>query len=131
MNEINTDTFAGAVYQLVLNEALKFDMAASGWALLEEEERKRRADAILARCDEMCTQLIHDVLAAGAETIVGTVDQVVFKDGVKVVFKCSRVEQHRHAIADATGKAVLLMIPQLPLELTTAGLPPEQLDLPQ
>ena len=125
------DTFPGAIVRFVMDEMQKMDMAASAWSALTDEQREARMDTMARRADELADQLVKDVTAAGYHTLHGTLESVVFKDGLKLTVKCSRNEEDRHAIADAAGGSILVVLPQLAINLSTAAtVLPDQPSLP-
>lgn len=71
-------------------------------------------DSWIQFCDARCRELIREgvsILAAGNQEVVpAVVEQVVFKDGVKVVLKINGNREGSHAIADAEGEVVGIIV---------------------
>lgn len=115
------DTLPGAIVRFVVDEMQKMDMAASAWSALNDDVREQRLDAMAVRADELAQKLCDDIAAEGFQTLRGTLEQVTFKDGIKLTIKASRHEVDRHAIADAAGQAILLVLPQKSMEIQTTA----------
>jgi hypothetical protein len=124
------DTFPGAIVRFVLDELLKMDMAASAWSALSDQQREERTDTLARRADELAGKLVEDVVAAGYQVVRGTLESVVFKDGLKLTIKAGRSEADRHAIADAAGGAIMVVLPQKIMDLQTSAGAPSDVELP-
>lgn len=79
------------------------------WIDLKENEQKRA----LAKVHDDCRIAVRDaidIIASNARlTFVATVDQVVFKDGVKAVLTLAKTPE-AHSLADAEGSYVTIVI---------------------
>lgn len=80
------------------------------WEQMGEQDQ----DTWIQFCDARCRELIRNgvaILAAGnQELIPAVVEQVVFKDGVKVVLKINGNREGAHSIADAEGEIVGVIV---------------------
>lgn len=123
------DTFGGSVVSFVLDEIRRFDGAESAWMALEQHQRDARLDQMAQRADALAQRLINDTHAAGAIQVAGTLESITFKKGIKAVLNIGAYEKHRHAIADASGGKVILLLSQLPLELKASADPDKQAPL--
>lgn len=112
-NEDFLETVPGAIVQFVVDEMLKFDMASTAWHNLPDDARTERLEKMRDRAESLAQQIVNVVVTDGAESVEAYVEQVVFKDDVKIVAKCSKNSPTRHAIADSAGQPVLIVIPQL------------------
>lgn len=71
-------------------------------------------------CDDLCYgggclamggYLVQIIAGKTRPTAQAEIESVLFKDGVKVVLTFSKSAADRHAIADAAGNSVLLVLP--------------------
>jgi len=99
------------------------------WHKLSEAEQ----DRIIQKLDFDTKKLIRHsitILESGIERVVVSagVDQVVFKDGVKIVLKVPAHEEKRHELADAQGHIVKIVLIEENDTLNSDGLPTAEPD---
>lgn len=111
------NSFPGKLVQWVLEEIAKLDYAETAWQAMPEDARRERLDQMATRGEHLAQQLIDVVVADGRHVVMGTVESVTFKKGVKVVVQCSKSDEHILNLAQNAGGPVQLMIPQLAFEL--------------
>jgi hypothetical protein len=84
-------------------------------------------DVWIQHCDARCRDIVRSgvaILATGNhESIPAVVEQVVFKDGVKVVLKINGNREGAHAIADCEGNTVAVIVADSDEYLTSEGRP--------
>ncbi len=80
------------------------------WKQLTEEQQ----DNVLAEFDRYVIDGIRDIVVEIAghtfPKVIGQLDQVVVKDGVKAVVKMGKSIEHLHELIDAEGTAIILML---------------------
>lgn len=93
-------------------------------------------DVIIARIDNrVCyaiAQAVRTIAAKGRPTVRATIDQLTAKDGIKAVLSLSKADPQRHALLDAVGQQVVIVVADaeafLGGELPASD--PDQPDLP-
>ena len=76
---------------------------------LKEGEQKRCLEALERDIREIVENTIDIIASHGRLTFRASVDQVVFKDGVKAVLTMGKTEE-AHSLADAEGSYVTVVI---------------------
>ena len=100
-------------------------------AFTESEQREHVAQANEAA--EALIERVAEIMAAeGRKAIVGTLESVMVKDGIKGVIKMSKKDPQRHELTDAVGMAVIVVvkgIEELQGEAAPAEVQKDQKDL--
>ena len=81
------------------------------WGALPENEQQKVINRVQERLMEATVQVVRLVAGKARPTVQATVESVTFKDGVKTTLVFSKHQADRHAIADAAGQDVLLVLP--------------------
>jgi hypothetical protein len=81
------------------------------FATLPEKEQQKVIDRVTERTEKTVKECVRIIAGKGRPTVQADIESVLFKDGVKVVLGFSKAAGDRHAIADAAGGAVLLILP--------------------
>lgn len=109
INTITEETMIGDLMSFMTQE---FKAMPDVWQKLGESHQRE----IVYRAELAAKKVVREaveILASGGEvTAKLTVDQVVFKDGAKVVLKAGFTTQAIHDIADRQGKTCLVVIPE-------------------
>lgn len=92
------------------------------WATLPEKEQQKVIDRITERTEKTVKECVRIIASKTRPTVQADIESVLFKDGVKVVLAFSKWAGDRHAIADAAGGSVLLILPDY--EPVLGGDPP-------
>ena len=80
------------------------------WQALSEAKQDDIIERLRARVETNVRMAVHLIAAQGRSTIVGDLESVAIKDGIKAVFKVSAGNESRHDLFDAVGKACLLVV---------------------
>ncbi len=75
----------------------------------EQEQREVIESAIMA-VNSMLRSAVALIAADERAVIVAEVEKVEFKDGVKAILTASKSSEYRHALADAQGQTVLIVV---------------------
>lgn len=129
--EIAADTLTGDVRDFILDR-LKHEQNKRPWHERSEAEQRETVHAVEAAVQRVVRQAIELLASNGRPTIKATVEQVVIKEGIKAVLTLPRSSEQRHALADATGFTVLLVVAD-PANFTgerePVAITPDQADL--
>lgn len=80
------------------------------WQEMTEEEQRELADRIQNSCRYAIVQAVSIIAAGGFETVSGELEKVTIKDTYQCVINISKHTEARHAIADATGSVIKMIV---------------------
>lgn len=80
------------------------------WPKLLQAKQDDVIDRLQARVETNVRMAVHLIASQGRSTVVGDLESVAIKDGIKAVFKVSQGNESRHDLFDAVGKACLLIV---------------------
>ncbi|WP_211091446.1 hypothetical protein [Pseudothauera rhizosphaerae] len=80
------------------------------WQKLSEAKQNDIIDRLRARVEHNVGMAVHVLAAQGRATVVGDLEQIVIKDGVKATLKFSPAAPSLHELYEAQGKAVLVIV---------------------
>lgn len=80
------------------------------WEKLTKREQDATIDRLRDAVEYAVTDAVKRIAAKDRPTLAAIVDQVVFKDGVRATVKMNKDDPARHALADAQGQTVLLVV---------------------
>lgn len=80
------------------------------WQKLSEAKQNDIIDRLRARVEHNVGMAVHLIAAQGRATVVGDLEQIVIKDGVKATLKFSPAAPSLHELYEAQGKAVLVIV---------------------
>lgn len=123
------DTLLGDLVGFLVDE---IRAAPDVWPKLGQEQQ----DEVIHRCEQHARMIIgravNLIAAEGRDVISADLEQITAKDEIKAVCKLGRHDSKRHALLDAVGKRVLLVVaetePYLGGEMPQSD--PDQPDLP-
>ena len=101
------DTMLGQMVQFVIDE---IRAAPDVWAKLGEESQDQVIQRVQARSALIIRQAVHLIASEGREVISGDLEQITAKDEIKAVLKLARHDPKRHALLDAVGRRVLIVV---------------------
>lgn len=81
------------------------------WGMMSEKDQQKVLDRLEDRTKEIVMQTVRVIAGKARPTVEADIEQVVFKDGIKVTLIMSKQQAERHAISDAVGGRVLLILP--------------------
>lgn len=82
------------------------------WGAIPESQQNETIQRIGERVRKVTIQAIDIIAGANRPTVTAEVAKVTFGNGIQVALKLSKLQPDRHAIADATGRACLLVLPE-------------------
>lgn len=80
------------------------------WAKMPEAKQQRLIENFEYGCKQAIKKCVAIIASGDMPTVTAIIDQVVFKDGVKVVLRAQR-DSPEHHLADHAGHSVLIVIP--------------------
>ena len=80
------------------------------WPKLSEAKQNDVIDRLRARVDHNVKMAVHLIASDGRTVVVGDLDQITIKDGVKAVVKFSSAAANLHELYEAGGKSVLVVV---------------------
>lgn len=126
--EISERFMYGDLMKVVLAEIKQMQVA---WVMLPEKEQQKVLDRLDDRMREIVKQAVRIVAGKSRPTVQADIESVTYKDGIKVVLTMSKQQADRHAISDAVGDMVLMVLPAY-AEVLGGDVPvpdPDQADL--
>lgn len=106
---IAAETLTGDLRDLVL-DTLRREQGMRPWHERGEAEQTETVSRVEGAVHAWVTRALELVSAQGQPAIKATVESVTVKDGIKAVLMLSKFDPLRHALADAQGKAVTLVV---------------------
>ena len=80
------------------------------WPKLSEVKQNDVIDRLRKRVDHNVKMAVHLIASDGRTVVVGDLDQITIKDGVKAVVKFSSTAANLHELYEAGGKSVLVVV---------------------
>ncbi|WP_337881835.1 ribosome modulation factor [Chromobacterium haemolyticum] len=80
------------------------------WVKLNQQRQDDVIERLRKRIDHNVRMAVHILASEGRTVVVGELDQVVRKDGIKAVFKINSAAAGRHDLFDSEGKACLIVV---------------------
>lgn len=109
-----------------------FRQAPKTWQEMSEDEQKEFIARLSEHTENLIGKAIHAIARQGRTVITAQLDQVTIKDGIKGVVSLSKSAEDRHALFDAQGSCVLLVVAGEKEDYTGGDMPqpePDQRDL--
>lgn len=102
--------------KFMLGDLLKFMVGeikslSVPWGALPEKDQQKVIDRLTEKTTDTVRECVRVIAAKARPTVEADIESVLFKDGVKVTLTFSKTQGDRHAIVDAAGGAVLLILP--------------------
>lgn len=98
----------GDLTKIVMAEIMQLQIP---WGALDEKGQEKVINTVTTRVKAAVHKVVDIIVADGKVGVEVILDQIVFKDGLKIVCTGSQLAEHRHALADAAGGRALLVLP--------------------
>lgn len=108
LKSISEKFLFGDLQKLIIGELKQLSLP---WSTLPEKEQQKVIDRVAERTEKSVREVVHIIAGKARPTVIADNESVLFKDGVKVTLTFSKSAGDRHAIADASGASVLLVLP--------------------
>lgn len=105
--ELARETMVGDLMSLVIEE---LKAAPDVWQRLSEHKQDAVIGRVHQRILDAVRQAVELIATNGRAAIPATLEQVTVKDSVKAVATVSRTDPSRHDLADAVGRAVMIVV---------------------
>lgn len=80
------------------------------WPSLSKAKQDDIIDRLRSRVGNAVKMAVHLIASEGRTVVVGDLDQITIKDGVKAVVKFGASAANLHELYDSSGKAVILVV---------------------
>lgn len=107
IREMTADTIGRDILQALVQE---IKLLPDLWVKMPKKKQDDVINRLRARVEYNVRMAVHLIASDNRTTIVGDLDQVTSKDGIKAVFKISSASKGRHHLFDSVGKACLIVI---------------------
>ena len=107
--DIATATLSGDVRDKLL-DMLRFQQDKRPWNQRSEQDQRETVHSVEVLAHDLVRRAVELIAAQGRRTVKAVVESVTIKDGIKAVLTLSKHDEQRHALADATGHTVLLVV---------------------
>jgi len=106
------DSMASETMLGTLKDLVKQELAAAQkpWQAMSEQEQSDALHRIEMSLRQAIIKATKLIASEGRQSMAATLEQVVFKDGIKVVLKIPKGSAHSHELADHSQKSVFLVL---------------------
>lgn len=110
VDQFNTDTLAGDIRDFLL-ERLRWEQDRRPWSDRSEEDQQTTIDEAYAAGKLIVQRVVRMIAAENRDPIIARL-KTVKADGDKIEAQAilSKADPHRHALLDATGASVMIMV---------------------
>ncbi|MDE2103260.1 MAG: DNA translocase FtsK, partial [Patescibacteria group bacterium] len=105
--EVAEQVMAGDLLRALVDEIRNLK---DPWAKTPEKRQAETIDRLTRQVETAVKSAVGIMAANGRQVAKGEIESVTFKDGIKVVLQVPKFDAHRHDIADAQGRTVMLVI---------------------
>lgn len=115
MNESKADRVVTTAHDAIATNLVSVSLErirnhTKPWGSMTQAEQTRVINDVKQTVDRAVRDAISVLAGAERPVIRATVEQVVFKEGIKAVLVADRDNAERHALADAQGQSVLVVV---------------------
>jgi hypothetical protein len=89
---------------------LKYEQDKRPWSERSEEDQRGTIHTVEAAIQDYVRSAVELIAAGGLPTIKATLDQVVVKEGMKLILLMDKTHEQRLQIMDAVGGTILLVV---------------------
>jgi len=107
IREMTANSIGSDLLQALLME---IKLLPKPWEALTKAKQDDIIDRLRSRVEHNVKMAIHILAADGRTIVVGKLDQITIKDGIKCVVTVGSKQDNLHEMYDATGKAVLMIV---------------------
>lgn len=107
IREMTADTIGRDILQALVQE---IKLLPDLWVKMPKRKQDDVINRLRARVEYNVRMAVHLIASQNRTTIIGDLEQVTSKDGIKAVFKISANADGRHNLLDQVGKACLIVI---------------------
>src|SRR4051794_16507134 len=107
--DIARETMTGDLRDCLL-DFLKHDKNPLPWNMRTQDQQAEIIENATKAASNAVAEAIKIIAADGRSVIVGNLDKVTVKDGIKAEISLSKSDPLRHSLVDSQGEAVLIVI---------------------
>lgn len=107
IREMTADTIGRDILQALVQE---IKLLPDLWVKMPKKKQDDVINRLRARVEYNVRMAVHLIASDNRTVIIGDLDQVTSKDGIKATFKISSASKGRHHLFDSVGKACLIVI---------------------
>lgn len=107
IREMTADTIGRDILQALVQE---IKLLPDLWIKMTQKKQDDIINRLRARVEYNVRMAVHLIASENRTTIIGDLEQVTSKDGIKAQFKISSNSNGRHHLFDSVGKACLIVI---------------------
>ena len=107
IREMTAESIGSDLLQALLTE---IKLLPKPWEALTKAKQDDIIDRLRSRVEHNVKMAIHILAADGRTIVVGELDQITIKNGIKVVVTVGAKQENLHEMYDATGKSVLMIV---------------------
>lgn len=89
---------------------LKHESGNGRWTERTEAEQRGTINRTEAFCRQSIREIVRAIAADGRKVMIGKLEQVTVKDGLKAVLQLSRSDEQRHHLVDAQGSEIMVVV---------------------
>lgn len=107
IREMTSATIGRDILQALVQE---IKLLPDLWVKMNKKKQDDVINRLSSRVEYNVRMAVHLIASENRTTIIGDLDQVTSKDGIKATFKISSNSGGRHHLFDSVGKACLIVI---------------------
>jgi len=107
IREMTADSIGRDILQALVQE---IKLMPKSWAELSQAKQDEVIDRLRNRVDYNVKMAVHLIASDNRTTVIGDLESITNKDGIKCTFKVSGNAGGRHELFDSVGKACLLVV---------------------
>lgn len=107
IREMTADSIGRDILQALVQE---IKLLPKPWVSMTKKKQDDVIDRLRARVDHNVKMAVHLIASDNRTTVVGDLEQITSKDGIKAVFKINQNSEGRHHLFDTVGRACLIII---------------------
>lgn len=105
--DLAASTLTGDIRDFLLDRVKRL---GKPWVAMSEDEQADQIHAAKEAAEHLVKQVCHIIASDGRKAVVGELRKVTQDTCIKVVIEFSKQDEQRHAIWDAQGQTVLLVV---------------------
>jgi len=110
VSSVAQETMVGDLRDVCLQIIRNPSLTGKAWKDMSEAQQRDVAQQITDRVSDAVIKSVRIIAANGQRQIIGTLEQVTNKDGMKSVIKTSAHDELRHELNDAVGSCVAIVL---------------------
>ena len=107
--DVATETLTGDIRDFILDR-LRHEQSKAPWHQRAEADQRDTVHQVETAVERVIRKAVELIAAQGRRTIRATLEQVTVKDGITGKIVLSKFDEQRHALMDATGATILIVV---------------------